>query len=255
MKKRNKKNILLIAAAVCFVIFIAGFAYVNDYYRSDESNAVYLESSETVTVSEVKEGLLFDGIGTEKALIFYPGAKVEYTAYAPILRGLAENGMDCFLVKMPVNLAILGQDKAEDIMERYGNYKDWYLAGHSLGGAMAAAYVADNIEDFAGIVLLAAYPTESFIDVKDIDEDEIAMVKENFKVVSIYGSEDKVLNWENFEAGRSFMPVNYYEICLQGGNHAWFGNYGEQDGDGKAVLTHEEQWQQTVDVIISAIEM
>lgn len=251
--KRNKKVILLIAAGLCLTVFLGAFAYVNDYYRSDEGNGVFLESSESVKVSDIREGLLFDGSGTQKALIFYPGAKVEYTAYAPILRGLAENGVDCFLVKMPGNLAILGQDKAEAIMERYGAYEEWYLSGHSLGGAMAAGYVADNLDDFAGLVLLAAYPAESLTDFSDVDEEEIPAIKDKFKVVSIYGSEDKVLNWEKFETGRSFMPANYYESCLQGGNHAWFGNYGEQEGDGTAALTHEEQWKQTIDTIINVI--
>lgn len=255
MKQRtNKKVILLIVAGLFLALFLGSFYYVNDYYHSDESNQAYLQSSDTVAVSKIEDGLFFDGAGTEKAMVFYPGAKVEYTAYAPILHGLAEKGIDCFLMKMPANLAILGQDLAEDVMDDY-HYTDWYLAGHSLGGAMAASYVADNREDFAGLVLLAAYPTKSLTDFKDMDADEIALVREDFRVVSIYGSEDKVLNRENFEAGRAYMPKLYHEICIEGGNHAWFGNYGEQDGDGTASVSHEQQWEQTVNIIVSALEM
>ena len=146
MKKLTKRIFL---ALVILFIFLAGgiVVYINDYYHSIQGNEVYLESSELVEVSEIKEGLFFDGAGTEKALIFYPGGKVEYTAYAPIVRGLAEHGIDCFLVKMPGNLAVFGINKAEGIMKKYSDYKDWYMAGHSLGGAMAARYVAEHLED------------------------------------------------------------------------------------------------------------
>ncbi len=249
--KSNKKRILIIVASLLLVAVLGVVFYVNDYYRSADGNQAYLQTTDTVTVSEIEEGLFFDGVGTQKALIFYPGAKVEYTAYAPIVRGLAELGMDCFLVKMPANLAILGEDIAEDILDDY-HYTDWYLAGHSLGGAMAANYVAEHREDFAGLVLLASYPTKSLTDLKGVDQDELAMVREDFRVVSIYGSEDKVLNMENFEAGRAYMPQAYNEICIQGGNHAWFGNYGEQEGDGEASIPNEAQWNETASIIVSA---
>ena len=246
---KKKKIGLLITAGVCIAIFLGGFAYVNDYYRSVEGNQIYLESSDTVEVSEVKEGLFFDGAGTEKALIFYPGGKVEYTAYAPIIRGLAENGMDCFLVKMPANLAVFGMDKAEAIMERYGSYKEWYMAGHSLGGAMAASYVSDNLEDFAGLVLLAAYPTESLIP----EADEMDEVRKDFWVLTVYGTEDKVMNEQKLEEGYSLMPDNSYIDVLTGGNHAQFGNYGEQDGDGIAAISAKEQWGDTIEAILEQV--
>ena len=88
--KRNKKKILIIIFSLLLVAILGVVFYVNDYYHSDESNQAYLQTTDTVTVSKIEEGLFFDGVGTEKAMIFYPGAKVEYTAYAPIVRGLAQ---------------------------------------------------------------------------------------------------------------------------------------------------------------------
>lgn len=38
---------------------------------------------------------------------------------------LAEQGMDCFLIKMPCNLAFLGQNKAGNVMDSY-KYERWY---------------------------------------------------------------------------------------------------------------------------------
>ena len=238
MKKSRKGLGWGIAAAVLLLLVGACVWYVNDYYHAEDYVNAYLESSDTVTVTTEDNIVFLDGAGTENALIFYPGAKVEYTAYVPLFYALAEQGIDCFVVKMPGNLAILGMNKAEDIMAEY-SYENWYLSGHSLGGAMAAGYVADHAEDFEGLVLLAAYAT------KDLPED--------LSVLSVYGSEDKVLNAENYEAGRAYLPADYTELCVAGGNHAWFAYYGEQAGDGTASITKEDQQKQTVDAIVTMI--
>ena len=83
--------------------------------------------------------------------MFYPGAKVEETAYAPLLRAIAEAGMDACLVKMPFRLAIFGVDRADRVMAAH-DYERWYIGGHSLGGAMAARYAAGHASRLAGVV-------------------------------------------------------------------------------------------------------
>ena len=112
-----KKKILIFFVSMILILAI-GVWYVNDYYRSEVTIQEYMEKGE-VTVTQIKEGLFLDGTGEEDALIFYPGAKVEYTSYLPLLYQLAKEGIDCFLVKMPCNLAFFGIEKADDIMERY----------------------------------------------------------------------------------------------------------------------------------------
>lgn len=197
-------------------------------------------TKDSVLVTEMPDGLYLDGPGDETALIFYPGAKVEYTAYLPLLSELADQGIDCFLVKMPCNLAIFGQNKAKKIMDSY-EYDHWYLSGHSLGGAMAASYASGHLESLNGLVLLAAYPTKS-------------LKSDSFSVLSLYGSEDGVLNMEKVEEGNSYMPTDYAEICIESGNHAQFGNYGEQKGDHAAKISREEQQAQTVEAILNTME-
>ena len=110
-------------------------------------------------VEKTEYGWFLDGPSEENALIFYPGAKVEETAYAPILHRFAEEGMDVCLVKMPFRLAFFGISKASDVMAQY-EYENWYIGGHSLGGAMSAVYAADHGDELKGIVLLAAYATK-----------------------------------------------------------------------------------------------
>ena len=235
----NKKKIVLpLLAGV--ILLITALWYVNDYYHTDENVQEYLQKKDSVSVTEMSDGLYLDGPGDNAAMIFYPGAKVEYTAYLPLLSDLAEQGIDCFLIKMPCNLAFFGQNKAKKIMDSY-EYDYWYLSGHSLGGAMAASYASGHLESLNGLVLLAAYPTKS-------------LKSDSFSVLSLYGSEDGVLNMEKMEEGKAYMPVDYAEVCIEGGNHAQFGNYGEQKGDHAADISREEQQAQTVEAILKMME-
>lgn len=99
---------------------------------------------------------------------------------------------------------------------------------------MAASYAVNHTDRLDGLILLAAYATSSLGDLP---------------ALAIYGSEDGVLSMEKLEDGQQYVK-NYTEICIDGGNHAGFGSYGAQSGDGEADITQEEQWEQTVEEIM-----
>ena len=140
---------------------------------------------------------------------------------------------------MPGNLAVLDMNAAEGIPERYTHVNSWYLAGHSLGGAMAASYLAEHKDAYEGIVLLAAYATESL---------------QGERVLSVYGSEDGVLNMENYEANKVNLPEDYTEVVIEGGCHAYFGDYGAQKGDGVPTVSRQQQIAITADAIAAMLE-
>ncbi len=146
---------------------------------------------------------------------------------------LAEAGYEVFIVDMPFHLAVFDIDAADDIIENNPTIEHWYLSGHSLGAAMAASYVADNLDKIAGLILLAGYSTA------DISQS-------NLPVLAIYGSEDQVMDAEKVAEYRSNLPANTIEETILGGNHAQFGRYGEQDGDGQAEISIEEQLNNTI---------
>ncbi len=237
MKKRTKIFTVIVACLIAVLAAATGI-YANDYYRAVDVDS-YLADDGGVRVSEIKDGYFFDGPGEEKALIFYPGAKVEETAYAPLMHSLALNGVDCFLIKMPMKLAFFKMSKADDILAEY-SYGEYYLAGHSLGGAMAANYAAKHPSDYSALFLLAAYPSED-------------LTAAQFPVVFIYGENDGVLNREKLETGYTLVPDGYKKVVIEGGNHAGFGSYGKQDGDGEASISDEEQWQITTDAILNTV--
>ena len=170
--------------------------------------------------------------------IFYPGGKVEYTAYSPLMLALAEQDILCVLLEMPFNLAVLDSSAAEGIPEQYPEIDCWYIGGHSLGGSMAASYAAEHTEDYAGLVLLAAYSTAEIM---------------NMDVISLYGSEDGVLNREKYLDYRGNLPKSTEEIIIEGGNHAGFGSYGFQDGDGESLISGEDQVEITADALANLI--
>ena len=234
-----RKKVKWIILAVCLLFPTAALLWQGAcYYDADAKAEEALVSDSAVTVTRTDYGWYFDGPAEDRALVFYPGAGVEETAYAPLLHLLAGREMDVCLVKMPLRLAVLGKDRAGEVMGRY-DYSRWYAGGHSLGGAMAASFAAEHGEELEGVLLLAAYPTDPL----DPDMTEVL----------IYGSEDKVLNMQRLEESGQYAPEHLREHVIKGGNHAQFGSYGEQKGDGKASLCMEEQIEEAVEVIRGAV--
>ena len=221
-----------IIPALLLALILAWSLYAADYYRADETALQALEAEE-IRIARTEYGWYFDGPSETDALVFYPGAKVEETAYALLLGRLAEKGIDVCLVKMPFRLAIFGLNAAERVMKEHASDR-WYIGGHSLGGAMSAVFAEKH--DLDGVILLAAYPTGPV-------EEPILLLR---------GSEDGVLNLDRISNASEFGDVKEY--VLDGGNHAQFGNYGPQKGDGVPAITAEEQQEETVRLILEWME-
>lgn len=227
--------ILPILAACILILAVMAGIYLSQYYKADaEAVRVLHSDSEGVQVVRTDYGWLFDGPSEQAAFVFYPGAKVEETAYAPLLHRIASGTMDVCLVKMPFHLAVFDSGAAGEVMAQH-SYERWYIGGHSLGGAMAARYAEDHGEDFAGLILFAAYPTKP--------------LPGDMKEVLLVGSEDRVIRREKLREARLYAPEDYTEYVIRGGNHAQFGSYGQQKGDGKALITAEDQVGESVRVI------
>ena len=240
MKKRTR-IILSVCLALLLVIGIGGYAYMSDYYHADET-ALEAMAYQTGRVQTEQDGdvIWFVPKDPIAGLIFYPGGKVEHTAYAPLLHACAENGILCALVRMPGNLAVLDANAADGLRKEYPEISTWYIAGHSLGGAMAAGYAAAHEKDFDGLILLAAYSTKN-------------LAQTSLRVLSVYGSEDGVMDRGSYERNRANLPADTTEVVLDGGCHAQFGSYGPQDGDGVPTISGEEQVRRTAGVIAAFI--
>lgn len=237
--KRKRKIFIITMSAVLALALIAGACaiYLGDFYRADnEAIGAFLPQG-TAWEEEPDGTIIFESEGATKGLIFYPGGKVEHTAYIPLMQACAENGILCVLVEMPFNLAVLDINAADGIQKKYPEIEDWYIGGHSLGGSMAASYLAGHSEEYEGLILLGSYSTA------DLSDTDIA-------VLSVFGSEDRVMNREKYKENKSNLPSNFTEYVIDGGCHAYFGMYGAQDGDGTPTVTNEEQIRLTVENIV-----
>jgi hypothetical protein len=267
LEKKNKIRSIILHMFVALLALIAMLAvafklYTSNYYRQDDVALSEISSvlEEQVKTIENKDGMAFVPQKQEirAVIVFYPGGRVEYTAYSGLMFRLASRGFICLLPRMPENLALLSVDAVDRLKaenpehQEYIEGLDWYLAGHSLGGVAASKYLyeakvaeqdkqqdsaeAHGIGKFKGLILCASYPTD---DLKG----------SGLRLLSIIGSNDTVVKEAGYEAGRNYWPEDSTEYVIQGGIHSYFGNYGIQKGDGVPEITADQQLDETADVI------
>ena len=219
------------------VLVVAGFLIwcSNGYSASAEAQDICEQETSGTTQ---QDWVTFGDSSSAYGLVFYPGARVDSEAYAPLLSKLADQGVFCVLVNMPFDMAFFNIGAAGSVQEQYPQVEHWYLAGHSLGGAMAAAYLGQgsNAANWDGLVLLAAFSTS------DLSQSAL-------RVLTVVGENDGVCNREKLESCAANLPDDAQSVTIAGGNHAQFGDYGVQDGDGQATISADEQQTQTSELI------
>lgn len=203
-----------------------------------------MESNADVTVHDGGVFIVFTPTATvpDTGLILYPGGHVDYRSYAPIAQTIAGQGFMVAIVRMPFSLAVFGIDRADDVIAAHPSVRHWVIGGHSLGGSMAAAYAQQHPEKVQGLVFWASYPGTG--------DDLSASV---LKGLSTYGSNDGVLNRDNFNATLALLPPGTTLQVIEGGNHAQFGNYGPQPGDGTATISAVEQQAEAADLTVGLL--
>jgi hypothetical protein len=175
--------------------------------------------------------------------IIYPGGRVDYRSYAPAARAIAEQGYLAVIVPMPFNLAVFGSGKASDVMKAHPEITRWATGGHSLGGAMASKYAYDHPDAVEGLGLWAAYPANNN-----------SLAGSDLKVASISASNDGLATPAKIDASRPLLPPSTQWLQIEGGNHAGFGYYGPQNGDGQATISREDQQSQTVAATVQMLK-
>lgn len=224
---RRKKWRLAGGSVLLVLVILSGafFWYVSDYYPAEDVALEVMAQDSGITV-QGDLTILTPTYPTDTAIVFYPGAKVEAEAYLPLLDQIRRTGVACILVHMPFHMAIFDANAAEEVIAQFPEFQHWYIAGHSMGGAMASKFAADHPDQVDGLILMGAYIYG------DYPEE---------KTLTIYGSlnqsvEDHIDYTENI-------------VEIEGGNHAQFGNYGPQKGDPAAAISAQEQQAQTVAAI------
>lgn len=235
MRKSLTRRRVLIATVV--ILLVAGgliWRYLTPYKPAERAETALL-SAGGVAVEQNDNWISFEpSVVHGTAVIMYPGALVKPEAYAPLARAVAEEGHPFYIARMPLNLAVIKGDAAEEII-RVHPQQSFVLGGHSLGGVMASRFAVEHAGQLEGVFFLASYP------------DEKGSLKDTtLSVLSVLGTEDKVVDRDSYNQGRAYLPGNTVYVSVEGGNHAQFGSYGPQKGDGIPAISEEEQQARTV---------
>ncbi|OKP77508.1 alpha/beta hydrolase [Paenibacillus sp. P3E] len=228
-KKITKRRVLL---GILIILVAAGFwvwRYLTPYTPGIRAENALI-SAGGVSVEQNDNWISFEpSVTFGTAVIFYPGALVKAEAYAPLAQKIAAAGHPFYIAKMPLNLAVIKSDAAEEIIRVHPKLS-FVLGGHSLGGVMASRFAAEHADQLKGVYFLASYP------------DEKGSLKDTtLSVLSVLGTEDQVVDQASYNKGRSYLPSNTVYYSVKGGNHAQFGSYGKQKGDGEATISEDEQ--------------
>lgn len=199
-----------------------------------------LNSDSQVTVTQHTDYIIFEPATqrTTIGFIFYPGGRVDYRAYAPVLRRIAGQGYFVALLKVNLNLAFFDVNAADNVISGNPQIERWATGGHSLGGVAAALYTKNHLDTIRAIAFWASYPADD------------SLRDSNILVTSIYGTNDGLSTPAKIEASRALLPAHTQYVAIEGGNHGQFGSYGAQSGDLAASIPAQEQWDQIAEATI-----
>jgi pimeloyl-ACP methyl ester carboxylesterase len=230
---------ILITLLVILLLATGGFLYwaLNPLPAMPEALSA-LNADEQVKVTQ-SPWLTFTPLEKQPAsgVILYPGGHVDPRSYAPPARQIAAAGYLVVIPPMPLNLAVFAPNRAEEIIAAYPGIEHWVIGGHSLGGAMAANYAFNHPQVVNGLLLWASYPAQS----NPLNDFHLP-------VLSIYGTMDMGL--AGILASQELLPQQTQWVVIEGGNHAQFGWYGIQPGDGEASISRQAQQEQILEATL-----
>lgn len=216
-----------LAGRIAVLGLVAGLAWLNPFAYQPGTTA----GQTTGTTTEDTTTITLAPDGTASAgLVFYPGARVDTRAYQDILGPLANAGYLVVILKVPLGIPLLDVSQARGAMDRHPEITSWAVGGHSLGGVSASTFAKSN-PDVSGLLLFASYPADSMADFGSA-------------VLSIAGSNDGLTTPDKIAASKPLLPPTTGYATVEGGVHAFFGDYGEQPGDGEPGVSREQAQQQ-----------
>ncbi|MBL8296724.1 MAG: dienelactone hydrolase family protein [Rhodanobacteraceae bacterium] len=229
---------------------VISLAWLANSVRTQGVPEDVLRSAQNVRIVDESTTLQFQPTRRhdKTALIFICGAGIHPYAYAPLLRPIAETGYSVFIVELPFRFAPLAAHKDEAVnrvralIAAHPEMPHWVIAGHSLGGALAARLAqTDHGLNAAFVLIGTTHPKDGDLSTLDAP------------ITKIYATTDGIAPVERVMATRSLLPKHTKWVEIRGGNHSQFGHYGHQLFDGKATITREAQQERTRAVLLERL--
>ena len=238
-KTRRGRRVLvwvLASLGALIVVAVVGFLlWANIGVMAAEPDALAaVRADQDVTVTDAGGAwVLAPASGdADTGLVFIPGAKVDPLAYAATLVGVVEDGATAVITKPTLNLAFFDFRPLSDFTDLAPEVDDWFVGGHSLGG-VRACQLAEGTD---GLVLFGSYCAN------DLSQSRLA-------ALSISASEDGLSTPEKIDSSAHLLPADTIFVVIEGGNHAGFGAYGPQAGDGQATIPDADIRAQITEVL------
>ena len=237
-RRRGLRILAWVLASIGALILIAviGFllwANIGVMAAEPEALAAVRADTDVTLTDEGGAWVLAPASGaSDTGLVFIPGAKVDPLAYAATLVGVVDDGVTVVITKPTLNLAFFDFRPLSEFTALAPDVDDWFVGGHSLGG-VRACQLAEGTD---GLVLFGSYCAN------DLSDSGLA-------ALSISGSEDGLSTPEKIDEAAHLLPADTIFVVIEGGNHAGFGAYGAQPGDGEATIPDAEIREQITDAL------
>jgi pimeloyl-ACP methyl ester carboxylesterase len=233
---------LIVVSSLCIVLMGAFLLWAANPLGPMPEALAAMQNSQSIRVEQDPWIVFRPARMKDTGFIIYPGGRVDYRSYAPAALAISSQGYLVVITPMPLNLAVFDINAADTVIKAFPEVKHWAIGGHSLGGAMAAQFIAGNSTQVEGLILWASYPASN---------NDLSMLP--IRVSSISGSVDGFSTPDKILASELLLPSDTAWVVIAGGNHSQFGWYGFQAGDNPATITRSEQTQQVVDATVNLL--
>jgi pimeloyl-ACP methyl ester carboxylesterase len=228
IKRRRRRRIRITgwSALTSLLVTIVGFlTWFHIVLPADRGATLEVYRDARIVVTQ-EPGLVMMSSATltsTDGVLYFPGAKVDPYCYIYPLADVAASGVTVVIMKPLMNMALLDQRDMEALTAIAPEVENWTLAGHSLGGVRACMLASHP--SVTSLVLFASYCAT------DISAGDL-------EVILVTGDQDGLIEPQALKDSLPLLPPGRVtERVLVGANHASFGTYGAQPGDGVATLT------------------
>jgi pimeloyl-ACP methyl ester carboxylesterase len=213
-KSRRVKSLAIrIVLTLAFLFVVCAIVFVVwAWDASQPESKAYTEaiSNPAVTIDSYDGFITIRpaGITPEVGLLFYPGARIEPSAYVAKLAAIAEAAnIQIAIGKPALNLAFFSINQADNMRTALPGVTCWFVGGHSLGGSMACVYASNHSDTLEGVMLFGTYCGT------DISNTSL-------RVLSINGERDGIFPPAIISERRHELPSNARMVLVPGMNHA-----------------------------------